>query len=105
MNSGIGRLRADEDRIVSGTRTRTSAGTDEPLGPSVLDARDRVQAAPGVASATVGWATRLGRAPTGVQFNVPAPSGNAVQAVFEDLGCRRFRFVLGVLDLVGVLGA
>jgi len=95
-------------------------------GLSPLDARDRVEAAPGVVSATVttgeeqrtlqtttfirvrlqledvpdtadlsrlieyvsrvGWATRIGHAPTGMQLDVSSPSGVDVHAVLEDLG-------------------
>jgi hypothetical protein len=95
-------------------------------GLSPLDARDRVEAAPGVVSATVttgeeqrtlqtttfirvrvqledvpdkadlsrlieyvsrvGWATRIGQAPTGMQLDVSASSGVDVHTILADLG-------------------
>lgn len=102
------------------------SGCTAERGLTPLEARDRVEAAPGVASATVttgeeartfqttsfvrvrvqledaqasadvsrlieyvarvGWATRIGRTPTGLQLNVSGPEDVDVHAVLDGLG-------------------
>jgi hypothetical protein len=112
--------------IVGAMVVAVLTGCASERGLSPVEARDRVEAAPGVASATVttgeeartlettffvrvrvqledaqpsadvsrlveyvsrvGWATRIGHTPTGMQLNVSGPVDVDVHAVLEELG-------------------
>jgi hypothetical protein len=94
MNSGIGRLIA-RSRTWSRERDGDDGGrTVDPQTTTFTRVRVRLQDFPDTADLSrlieylsrVGRATRIGRAPTGMRFNVSAPSGVDVQAVLEDLG-------------------